>query len=121
MPVPAEGSANLAPMRPLGEVCLRLARRAAAVAETRRGVLIVFLVALVVWWLQALVIPLGPGRDFGTYLGAYAQLFHSHPIDLGYLLGRTPIATVIMGGLLDFAGGALAEPVMSLLYASSIV
>jgi glycosyl transferase family 87/dolichyl-phosphate-mannose-protein mannosyltransferase len=108
-------------MRPLGEACLRLARRAVAVAETRRGVGVVFLAALAVWWLQALVIPLGPGRDFGTYLGSYAQLFHSDPIDLGYVLGRTPLAPLFMGALLDFVGGALAEPAVSLLYAASIV
>jgi hypothetical protein len=108
-------------MRPLGEVSLRLARRAVAVAETWAGVGIVFLVALGVWWLQALVIPLDGGRDLGTYLGAYIQLFQAHPIDLGYVLGRTPGATLIVGGLLDFAGGALAEPVVSLLYAASLV
>ncbi len=108
-------------MRPLGEVLLRLARRAAALAETRLAPLVVFLVALAAWWVEALVIPLGPGRDLGTYLGAYAQIFHSHPIDLGYVLGRTPIAPVIVGGLLDFAGGALAEPVVSLLFAGSVV
>src|SRR5919204_3707398 len=108
-------------MRPLGEVSLRLARRAVAAAETRAGVGTVFVVALVVWWLQALVIPLDGGRDLGTYLGAYVQLFQAHPIDLGYVLGRTPIATLIVGALLDFAGGALAEPVVSLLYAGSIV
>src|ERR671935_188618 len=108
-------------MRPLGEVSLRLARRAVAAAETRAGVGIVFLVALGVWWLQALVIPLDGGRDLGTYLGAYIQLFQAHPIDLGYVLGRTPGATLIVGGLLQFAGGTLAEPVVSLLYAGSIV
>jgi glycosyl transferase family 87 len=113
--------ASLAAVRPFGEASLRLARRAAEEAETRRGVAVVFVVSLAVWWLQALIIPLGPGRDFGTYLGGYLQLFHGHPIDLGYLLGRTPIATVVVGGLLDFAGGALAEPVMSVLYAGSIV
>jgi hypothetical protein len=108
-------------VRQIGEVYSRLARGAVALADTRRGLGIVFVAALAVWWLQALVIPLGPGRDFGTYLGGYLQLFHGDPIDLGYLLGRTPIATVLVGGLLDFAGGALAEPVMSLLYAASIV
>src|SRR5919204_2991500 len=108
-------------MRPLGEVSLRLARRAVAAAETRAGVGIVFLVALGIWWLQALVIPLDGGRDLGTYLGAYVQLFQAHPIDLGYVLGRTPGATLIVGGLLQFAGGTLAEPVVSLLYAGSIV
>ena len=91
------------------------------IAETRRGVAVVFLVALAVWWLEALALPLAPGRDLGTYLGGYIQLFQSHPIDLGYVLGRTPGATLIIGGLLQFAGGALAEPVVSLLYAASIV
>ena len=100
---------------------MRLARRASDVAETRRGVAIVFAASLAVWWVQALVIPLGAGRDLATYLGAYVQLFHSHAIDLGYVLGRTPIAAVVVGGLLDLAGGALAEPAMSLLYAASIV
>src|SRR3954466_12768656 len=90
-------------------------------AETRWAAAVVFVIALAVWWLEAVVIPLGPGRDLGTYLGGYAQLFQSHPIDLGYVLGRTPIAMLVVGGLLDFAGGTLAEPVVSLLYALSIV
>jgi Glycosyltransferase family 87/Dolichyl-phosphate-mannose-protein mannosyltransferase len=120
LPVPG-GLGTLAAVRPLGEVCSRLARRAAAVAETRAGVGIVFVLALGVWWLQALVIPLDGGRDLATYLGAYIQLFQAHPIDLGYVLGRTPGATLIVGGLLDLAGGAFAEPVVSLLYAGSIV
>jgi hypothetical protein len=113
--------ASLAAVRPFGEASSRLGRRAAALAETRRGVGIVFILALAVWWLQALVIPLGAGRDLATYLGAYAQLFHDHPIDLGYLLGRTPIAAIVVGALLDLGGGALAEPAMSALYAGSIV
>jgi hypothetical protein len=108
-------------VRPVGEVSARLARRAVRWADTRAAVVAVFVIALGVWWLQALVIPLDGGRDLGTYLGAYIQLFQSHPIDLGYVLGRTPAATLVVGGLLDFAGGALAEPVVSLLYAGSIV
>jgi glycosyl transferase family 87/dolichyl-phosphate-mannose-protein mannosyltransferase len=119
--LPPASWANLAAVRPFGEVSSRLARRVVALAETRRGIGIVFLVALAVWWLEALVIPLGEGRDLGTYLGGYAQLFQSHPIDLGYVLGRTPLAMLAVGGLLDFAGGALAEPVVSVLYAGSIV
>jgi hypothetical protein len=93
-------------------VARRLGDRAAAA---------VFLVSLALWWLEALVIPLGPGRDLGTYLGDYVQLFQSNPIDLGYVLGRTPVASLISGGLLQFAGGALAEPAVSLLYAGSIL
>ncbi len=90
-------------------------------AESRWATAVVFALALAVWWLQAVVIPLGPGRDLGTYLGGYVQLFQAHPIDLGFVLGRTPIAMLVVGGLLDFAGGVFAEPVMSILYAGSIV
>ncbi|HWJ31695.1 MAG TPA: glycosyltransferase family 87 protein [Gaiellaceae bacterium] len=80
----------------------------------------VFVVAVGLWWIEALVIPLAAGRDLGTYLGDYVQLFWAHPIDLGYVLGRTPIASLFAGGLLQFAGGALAEPAVSLLYGASI-
>jgi hypothetical protein len=107
--------------RRLGGKTGRLVHRAVSLAESRRGVAVVFLVALVVWWLEALAMPLGPGRDLSTYLGGYIQLFQSHPIDLGYVLGRTPGATLVIGGLLQLGGGALAEPVVSLLYAASIV
>jgi Glycosyltransferase family 87 len=107
-------------VRSFGEALLRVVRRAAVLAESRWSVGVVFVVALAVWWLEALVIPLGPGRDLGTYLGGYIQLFQAHPIDLGYVLGRTPLAMLLVGGLLQLAHGALAEPVMSLLYAGSI-
>jgi hypothetical protein len=98
----------------------RQADRAAAAAEARRAPIAVFLVAVGVWWLEALVMPLAGGRDFGTYLGAYVELFQSDPIDLGYVLGRTPVAPLVVGGLLDLAGGVLAEPAVSLLYAGTI-
>ena len=64
--------------------------------------------------------PLTGGRDFGTYLGAYVELFQSDPIDLGYVLGRTPIAPLVTGALLDPMDGALVEPGMSLLYGASV-
>src|SRR5205085_6492312 len=111
----------LLPVRALGEAGLRLARSASALAEAKWAVAVVFAVALGAWWLEAIVIPLNGGRDLGTYLGAYVQLFQAHPIDLGFVLGRTPISALVVGGLLQFAGGALAEAVVSLLYAGSIV
>jgi len=92
-------------VRPVGVVLSRLVRGAVVFAERRLAVAVVFAIALAVWWLEALVIPLGPGRDLGTYLGGYIQLFQAHPIDLGYVLGRTPLATLPVGGLLDLAFG----------------
>ena len=87
-------------MRWLGEAS-RQADRAALAAETRWAPLAVFLVSVALWWLEAVAMPLIGGRDFGTYLGAYVELFQSDPIDLGYVLGRTPIAPLVVGALLD--------------------
>ncbi len=88
--------------------------------EGRWAPVAVLAVAVAVWWLEAIVLPLAPGRDFGTYLGAYVELFQARPIDLGYVLNRTPVAPLVMGGLLDLAGGALAPAAMSLLFAASV-
>ncbi len=95
--------------------------RLAAFAETRGGTITVLVASVAVWWIQAIAMPLGPGRDFGTYAGAFVELFQSDPIDLGYVLGRTPVAPLVTGGLLTPFDGALAEPGMSLLYAGSIL
>jgi hypothetical protein len=95
--------------------------RAAAFAEGAAAPFAVLGAALVVWWVQALVIPLAPGRDFGTYAGAYVELFQRHPVDLGYVLGRTPLAPLVVGVLLDPFHGRLAEVGVSLLYAGSVL
>jgi hypothetical protein len=98
----------------------RLIGRLSAAAETRWAPLVVAVAAFGVWWVQAVAIPLAGGRDFATYLGAYTELFQSDPIDLGYVLGRTPLSPLMVGVVLDPFHGALAEPLMSLLYAASV-
>jgi hypothetical protein len=95
--------------------------RAAAFAEGTAAPFAVLAIALGVWWVQALVIPLAPGRDFGTYAGAYVELFHRNPVDLGYVLGRTPLAPLVVGVLLDPFHGRLAEAGVSILYAGSVL
>ncbi len=76
-------------------------RRFASLGALRRDScrvrLTVFLAAVVVWWVQAIAMPLAPGRDFGTYVGTFVELFQSDPIDLGYVLGRTPVAPLVTG------------------------
>ncbi|HEX5029650.1 MAG TPA: glycosyltransferase family 39 protein, partial [Gaiellaceae bacterium] len=99
----------------------QLLGRATDFLEGRPGPFVVLAVALVVWWVQALVIPLAPGRDFGTYAGAWVELFQRHPVDLGYVLGRTPLAPIVVGALLDPLDGRLAEAGVSLLYAGSVL
>jgi hypothetical protein len=106
-------------VRWLGEAS-RQADRAALAAEARWAPLAVFLVAVALWWLEALAMPLMAGRDFGTYLGAYVELFQSDPIDLGYVLGRTPVAPLVVGALLDPFGGTLVEVGMAVLYGAAV-
>jgi hypothetical protein len=106
-------------VRWLGEA-RRQADRAAIAAESRWAPPAVFLVSVVFWWLEAVAMPLIAGRDFGTYLGAYVELFQSDPVDLGYVLGRTPIAPLVVGALLDPFGGALAELGVSALYGAAV-
>ncbi len=95
--------------------------RGAIRAGSARPAALDFVVALAVWWIQDIVIPLTGGRDLATYLGAYVQLGWSHPVDLGYVLGRTPLSPLVVGGMLDLAHGALLAPFVSGVYAGSIV
>ncbi len=85
------------------------------------GALVLFLVSLGVYAIQAIAWPLRSGRDLDEYLYAYVQLF-DHDVLLPWsMLFRTPLTPVVSGLALDVAGGALAEPVSALLYAGSIV
>ena len=70
---------------------------------------------------RALAWPLKAGRDLDEYFLAYVQLF-DHDVLLPWsLLFRTPVTPLFAGGVLDVADGRLAEPVMALVYAGSIV
>lgn len=85
------------------------------------GALLLFLVGLGVFAVRAIAWPLKTGRDLDEYLLVYAQLFDSDVLLPWSFLFRTPITPVFAGGALDVAGGRLAEPLVALLYAGSIV
>jgi hypothetical protein len=70
---------------------------------------------------QSIGWPLVAGRDLDEYLYGYIQLFDWHPLLPWSVLFRTPVTPVAAGSLLDAAGGALAEPVMAVLFAASVV
>jgi hypothetical protein len=106
-------------MRPT-ELLGRALARAEALAGSRRGAVVLFAAALAVYAVQSIAWPLGPGRDLGSYLRYYGQLTSGDVLFPQAMLGRTPVAPVVAGGLLD-AGGAVAEIVMALLFAASIV
>jgi Dolichyl-phosphate-mannose-protein mannosyltransferase len=65
--------------------------------------------------------PLVAGRDLDEYLYGYIQFFDWHPLLPWSMLFRTPVTPIVTGVLLDVGGGALAEPVMAVLFAGSVV
>ena len=89
--------------------------------ESRRGAALLFLVALAVYGLQSIALPVVPGRDFGTYLRFYVQMFEWDSVLPMSMLFRTPLAPLVVGGSLDLAGGYATQALMAVLYATSIV
>ena len=85
------------------------------------GAVLLFVAGLAVFAVRAVAWPLQVGRDLDEYLLAYAQLFHTDPVAPWSMLFRTPLTPVVNGVLLDFAGGAFAEPAMAVLFAGSIL
>jgi hypothetical protein len=79
----------------------------------------VFGLALLVYALVSLAVPLGAGRDLARYLLVYAQLFDAHVVYPHAMLSRTPLSPLVVGGLLD-AGPVVAEVGAATLYAVSI-
>lgn len=88
---------------------------------TSRGSVAVFLAALLVFGLRSIALPVIPGRDFGTYLFYYAQMWDWDSVIPMSMLFRTPLAPLVVGGTLDTAGGWGLLFVMALLFALSIV
>ena len=88
---------------------------------SRRGVAALFAVAVAVYGLQSLALPVVPGRDFGTYLRFYVQMFEWDSVLPMSMLYRTPLAPLVVGGSLDLVGGYVTQALMAVLYATSIV
>jgi hypothetical protein len=101
------------------------ARRALALLEsrieTRRGTLALFACGVGVYALQSVALPVVPGRDFGTYLSFYVQMWDWDSVFPMSMLFRTPVAPLLVGGTLDLLGGWGAQALMAVLYAASIV
>jgi Dolichyl-phosphate-mannose-protein mannosyltransferase len=90
-------------------------------ASRRFGVIVLFALGLAVYAVQAIGWPLITGKDLDQYLLDYVQFLDWHPLLPWSMLFRTPIPGVIDGAALDVADGKLAEPVMAVLFAGSVV
>jgi hypothetical protein len=80
---------------------------------------VLFAAALAVYGLESLAVPLHAGRDLGTYIQYYDQLFHGVALPMN-MLYRMPVAPLVIGPSLDFLGAAGTQVVMGLLYALTV-
>jgi hypothetical protein len=82
---------------------------------------VLFVLALAVYAVRAIGWPLVAGRDLDEYLYGYIQFLDWHPLLPWSMLFRTPATPIVAGAALDVGGGALAEPLMAVLFAGSVV
>ena len=99
----------------------RVWARAAALADTRRGAAILVGAAFVVFAIQSLGWPEGPGRDLESYLAVYVDFWHTNAVFPWEMLNRTPVAPLVVGGVLDLGQPWLVELFGALLFAGSVL
>jgi hypothetical protein len=99
---------------------VRAGRALVGFAEGRVAEPVLFAVALAVYGLVSIALPLQAGRDLPRYLLSYAQLFEAHVTFPQAILSRTPGTPLVTGVLLDL-GPVVTEVGMAVLYALSVV
>src|SRR5262245_46692654 len=92
-----------------------------SLASRRLGVVILVIAALGAYALRSIAWPVAIGSDLDDYLRDYVELVQTDPVLPSIMLGKTPLTPLVDGLLLDVAGGALAAPVLALLYAASVL
>ena len=98
-----------------------LGDRLLAFVPTRRAAVVLFVVALGVYWFQALGWPMAKGRDTWDYLVYYLQLFDANPPLSQVQLFRTPLTPLAVGLPMAIGGSALLEVVFGVLFAVGVV
>ena len=104
---------------------MRRARRIWAtgveLAGTRRGAIALVVLALVVYAIESIGWPLAPGRDLGAYILYYAGMWDWDAVYPWAMLTRTPVGSLVVGGMLDLGNALLVEIVAALMFAGSIL
>ena len=88
---------------------------------TRAAAVVLLVLALAVFWLEALGWPMAKGRDTWDYLAYYLQLAEADPPISELQLFRTPLTPLALGIPLQLGGSALLEVVFGFLYAVTIL
>jgi len=88
---------------------------------TRAAAIGLVVIALAVFWFEALGWPMAKGRDTWDYLAYYLQLLDRDPPLSELQLFRTPLTPIVVGLPMQLGGSALLEVVFGLLYAVTIL
>ena len=87
----------------------------------RSGAALLFVAALVAYWIEALAWPLHRGRDSWDYWLYFLELLDRHPPFSALMAFRTPLAPLVTGAPMIVGGARLLEVVMALIYAAAVV
>ncbi len=85
------------------------------------GAALVVAAALVVFAVQALGWPTAPGRDLESYVAVYADFWSTDAVFPWEMLSRTPVAPLVVGGILDLGSPLVVEAFAALLFAGSVL
>src|SRR5262245_62106158 len=89
-------------------------------ADRTRALALLIGASVVVWILQSIAWPVIAGRDLGTYLRYYAQMWDLHAVLPQAMVGRTPVTPLVAGLTLE-VGGFAVELLMAVLFVASVV
>ena len=83
--------------------------------------LVLVVAALVVFAIQSLGWPVAPGRDLAAYLVVYVDFWHGDPVLPWTMVNRTPVAPLVVGGILDLGSPVLVVAFAALLFAGTVL
>jgi hypothetical protein len=99
----------------------RLWRTAKALAGRPLGAVILVAAALAVFAIESVGWPTAPGRDFESYVSVYVDFWHTDAVFPWEMLSRTPVAPLVVGGILDLGSPVLVEVFAALLFAGTVL
>ena len=88
---------------------------------TKRAAFALVLVAMLVYWIEAIAWPFERGRDAWDYMTYYLSFFDAHTPFTEVMLFRTPVTPFALGIPLSLGGVTALEIAMTLFYALTIL
>lgn len=96
-------------------------RRVEPWIATKRAAAALVLVALLIYWVEALGWPFERGRDAWDYMTYSLSFFDSHTPFTEVMLFRTPVTPLVLGLPLSIGGVTALEVTMAVLYAVTVL